>query len=57
MSFNQRKLSTVPPPAKVTLTLPQAMLDRLDAVRGDHSRNAWIRDAIKTALYYGTGKA
>jgi len=34
------------------IRLPESMLAEIDAARGEESRTAFIREAIKSALYY-----
>jgi len=40
------------PPVPAHIRLPGSMLAAIDEVRGDQSRTAFIREAIKSALYY-----
>ena len=45
------------PPIGKTLTLPESTWKAIESVKGATSYQAWIRDAIKTALYYKAQEA
>jgi len=51
-----RKYTTDPPKARVSLHLPEEIAAAIDTKRGEQSRNAWIADACVQKLKLKPGE-